>query len=532
MKLTDYLTKRTDDEVRLRALHGYFLGTKAGMFGENAEHWTGPRLDTADPDYTNSLERIKQNYLVHNLLASVLTTHVSAVVGREIDWQLKPENAEASTALTDWYYRLRVQETLQDACRTLLWATREDDETASILRFSVPAKALDERGQTLADGLGPVLEEAVRLYHPKPGTAGMIRDDDGEQIAGWYAYSVLDPDTKQQEARLELVALDTTFASEEWDREDGVQTRTGETVIQIRGGLDHADIISEVSYPLDGNLTIFELSRRPLITEDVISQQDGLNTQWTYLNRHSSASAFLERVILNGMPPGAWVDATSHLETEGLPQRMTKEGVKQVYVRASYITGPGTTSYVGGIPLPDGTYTNPSIQFRDLSSTEPLLANIKAHREAILELTNQQHRLILGDATSSGVSRKQAVQDFVASLTPTETQVKLAVAWLLKTALMLAAHLDGSNTAYAATEVDAKVTLWAADPTPEEKRMVMELVKAGLLTTEEGMRQVGVQDTAAALALVQAEADERHRRAMELMQQRTPVESGKVEVAT
>ncbi len=524
MKLTDYLTKRTTDEVRLRALHLYFLGTKVGMFGEDAEHWTGPRLDTADPDYTNSLERIKQNYLVHNLLASVLTTHVNAVVGREIDWQLKPENTEASQALTDWYYRLRVQETLQDACRTLLWATREDDETASILRFSVPAKALNERGQTLVNGLGPVLEDAVRLYHPKPGTAGMIRDDDGEQIAGWYAYSVLNPDTKQEEARLELVALDTTFSAQEWEREDGVQTATGETVIQIRGGHDHNTIISEVSYPLDGNLTIFECSRRPLITEDVISQQDGLNTQWTYLNRHSSASAFLERVILNGMPPGAWVDAASHPDTEGLRERTTKEGVKQVYVRAPYVTGAGQTGYIGGIPLPDGTYTNPSIQFRELSSTEPLLANIKAHREAILELTNQQHRLILGDATSSGVSRKQAVQDFVASLTPTETQVKLAVAWLLKTALMLAAHLDGSNAAYAATEVDAKVTLWAADPTPDEQQMSIELHEAGLLTQEEAMRRVGIQDTAAALVLVQAEAEAKFKRQQKLFALRQPQE--------
>ncbi len=532
MKLTDYLTKRTDDEVRLRALHGYFLGTKLGMFGENAEHWTGPRLDIADPDYTNSLERIKQNYLVHNLLASVLTTHVSAVVGREIDWQLKPENAEASEALTTWYYRQRVQETLQDACRTMLWATREDDETTAIMRFSIPAKALDENGQTKADGLEPILEDAVRLYHPRPGTAGMLRDDDGEQIAGWYAYSVLNPDTKQIEGRLELVALDTTFAAQEWDRKDGAQTATGNTVIQILGGLDYAEIVDETNYPLDGNLTIFELSRRPLITEDVISQQNGLNTQWTYLNRHSSASAFLERVILNGMPPGMWIVDLGQPGTEGLPQRTTKDGVKQVYVRAPHVTGGGTTSYIGGLPLPDGGYTNPSVQFRELSSTEPLLANIKAHREAILELTNQQHRLIIGDSTASGVSRKTALQDFTASLTPTETQVKFAVAWLLKTALLLAGHFNGSNRSYLSTEVDAKVTLWAADPTPEEKRMVIELVKAGLLTTEEGMRQVGVQDTATALALVQAEADERHRRALELMQQRTPVASGEVGVTT
>ena len=518
MKLSYYLKSRPESEP-LQELDSYFSGSKEGMFGAQGEHWTGPRLDLSDPDYAASLERIRQNYLTDNLTESVLSTHVSAVVGHEIDWQLKPENTEASTALTDWYYRLRVQETLQDACRTMLWAVHDPGETSAILRYHIPPRALDENGRTREKKLGPILESAVRLHHPRPGSAWMIRDDDGETLAGCYSYSRVDPDTNERKDYLELVALDETFAIEEWDRQNGVQTKKGETVIQIRSGTNYDEIVSEIAYPLDGALTIFELSRPPLITESVISQQDGLNTQWTYLNRHASASAFLERVILNGMPPGRWMPAAEVQDSEGLPTRTTQEGVKEVYTRAPYRTGAGETNFTSGIPLPEGGYTNPSVVFREPSSGAPLLANIKAHREAIMELSSQSHRLISGDATASGVSRQQALQDFVQSLGPTVTQVKLAAAWMLKTALLLASHFEAKGS-YLGVEVDVKVGVWASTPTSDEKRLTLELYKGGLLSQTDAMRQIGTEDVDAELPKIQQEAAERFKQAQETFQAR------------
>lgn len=478
------------------------------MFGENGEHWAGPRLEPDNPDYEASLRRIRQNYVIQNMLSSVMSTHVNAVVGKEVDWELAPLNVEANDALTGWYYGRRVQETLQDACLPLLWATRTPDETSSILRFRIPKRGLNEQGQAKASGLEPVLETAVRLTHPRPGTAGMLRDEDDEIIAGWYAYGAYNSALQKDEPHLELVALESTFEAEDWGRfEDRPASANDETVVQIRSGVDFETVVSEAIYPLGGNLTIFEMSRPPLITEDVVSQQDGLNTQWTYLNRHSSASAFLERVILNGMPPGEWVDAAGYADTDG-PRRRNKEGIEQVYKRMPYIAGPGQSNFITGITLPDGSLTNPSMNYREASSSQPLLENIKAHREAILELCNQQHRLILGDATSSAVSRVQALQDFTTSLGPTVTQVKLALNWTLKTALMLGSYLDTGRNTFADTDVDGRVTLWAAAPTADDQRMTIELRTAGFISEAEAMRRVGVADVVAMQAQIAEEGQD------------------------
>lgn len=474
MKLHELIRASTVKAEAHEKLDEYFAGTRAGMFGEHGEHFLGPKLEKTDEHYQDSMGRIKDNFLIQNLLGGVIDTHINAVLGQEVDWDSTDDSTD--DPLTEWYYSTFVQETLQDAGRTMLWCENERNRTSSILRLHIPSRRRDGDGNVPTAPLDESLLKGVRLTHPSPGSAGILRDADGETMGGYYLYD------DEGEQKLELVALDTEFALQDWSTLEQRSMR-GDTMIQIRSGADWSVIDDEAYYPLGGNLTIFELSRRLFVTPDMIAQQDGYNTQWSYLNRHASASAFLERVVLNAQPPGQWVDAQGNpVETGGK------------FVRDSHDVGPGTTNYIGGLQGKDGALTNASIAWREPSSSEPLLQNLAAHKDAIFTQGSQLHRLISGDATASGVSRVQAVQDFLTSLAPTETQMKYALKWVLETALRLGGYLETGKEKYKDVDITPKIVLEAIQPTPDEQRLTLELLYGGVISLDEAMTRAGVVD--------------------------------------
>ena len=465
-------------------------GTRDGAFGPDGAYWLGPRLSKADPKYAATLEAIKANFLVHNLLGSVVETHVDAFLGLEPDFELyraQAVSAAETDALTPWF-AAGVHETLQIAAKTLQYNTA-GAETSSVLRLYVPKRTVLPNGTVPREPLDVQLRRRARLQHVRGGQAGALRED-GDQIAGWYAYRAeLDG---QPTDVLELSALDTEFAYQNWRRLGGVQTALGYTVVQLRTGHDYGTILGEGVYPLGGHLTIFEMSREPLVSEDAVWQQAGLNTGWTYLLRHAGASAFLERVILNGLPKGKWVDAQGQPNPEG-----------PYYEAEPLEVGSGTTNFYQGMPGKDGSIANPQVAWREPSTSEPLLKNIDAHRRAILELTGQSFRLIAGDSTSSGVARQQAANEFAASLRPSQAAVKAGLTWALETALRLAGYLSGGD--YTDVTADVRLNSRPTIPTPDEMRLTLDLRDGGLLSTAEAMTRVGVIDPAAMVAQIAEE---------------------------
>lgn len=510
MELPELILHSRSARADIGVLEAFLGGSVEGMLGEGLRFWKGPRLAESSALYGDFTARLKENFLTENLVTPAVDNHVDAVLGREIDWTLLRGGAELKTeseAVKAWYYDRRVQATLYDAARTLLYADTGEGRTASALRLYVPRRALTDAGVPLRP-LPESLRRAVRLEHPSGTVCGVLRED-GDPYAGWYVYT----ERSGSESRnvLELTALDTEFVRQGWTRKDGAASTQGLTVVQLRTGAKWETILGEAVYPLGGHLTVAELSRDTLLTPDVISQQAGLNTSWSYLNRYASGAAFLERIFTNALPPGRWVNERGEPDPDG-----------KIYEPGEYATGPGTSNFLGGVPGDDGRPASVGVHFREPSSGAMMLENIREHRYAIMNAVNQLHRLISGDATASGLSRIQAKADFSVSLRPTEQQMKYGAKWTLESALRLAGYFETGRAAYEDAEFDVKLFVSAGDPTPEEQDAAIKLYDAGFIDQQEGMRRVGVQDTVTMAQSVQAEAAVRFRQQQELARLRGP----------
>ncbi len=516
MSLYELISESQALRKRLEIVDLFLSGTVEGQLGKNLEWWRGPRLAMTSKLYPDFIKGLRDNFLIENLITPAVDNHVDALLGNEVDWKALRGAGEAvkeSEALTDWYYGQRVQETLYDAAGTLQYAT-VGDKTSSLLRYFVPRRAITEGG-VLRGPLPDKLKQAVRLTHPRASDSCGVLREDGEVIAGWFAY--VEGQGTEKRNVLELVATDTEFERQEWTR-DKLTPAVGATVVQLRTGNEWEQIIGEVVYPLGGNLTIYEMSRKPLITDDVISQQAGHNTQWTYLNKHAAGAAFLERIFTNGLPPGRWVNDKGEPDPKG-----------SVYEVGEYETGAATTNFIGGVPGDDGRPANVGVHFREPSSSATMLQNLEAHRYAIMNAVNQLHRLIAGDATATGIARIQAASDFSSSLKPTETQVKLGLKWALETALRLGGYFETGREAYGDISFDVSLKVQAVTPTPEELQLYITQRDAGVFSTDELMRRSGIADVEAEKVLVQGESDAKFARQQELFRMRQPQP---VEVAT
>lgn len=470
--------------------------------GEGYANWRGPIPDGKD-EMAQLSTQLKRQYTSYNVLSQVCNDHVNAVAGRDFTWGIDlPE--EDSEALTAWYDRLELQELFQDALYTLLWARLEEDQrksyqTSSILRAFIPRRAVRDGVANFPD-LRSALMGGVRFMHPEPGSAGMLRDEDGETIGGYYSYRERD-DKGMWRDLIELVALDTEIARQEWgfkDLDEGYRgdENNPQTVIQVRSGVDFQTIESETMYPFGGLLTMFEMTRRPFVTDSMLEQQMSLNANETYMNIGGGSATFLERIFTNTLPPGEWIEVT------GDDGKKTK-----VFKPSPFNYGDNTVNFLQGIPVKqaDGatTYTTPGIHHHNPTGPGAFTATSQHRVEAIYSLAKMRHELMAGDAVASGESRAQAIQGFITSLGPTVTQAKSGLEWMLRLALQMGAYLS-KRPVYQNLEVDPRVTITAIKPSADERRVALEEYNAGLISKEEAMRRIGIEDEEAQLAEIAA----------------------------
>ena len=169
-----------------------------------------------------------------------------------------------------------------------------------------------------------------------------------------------------------------------------------------------------------------------------------LDKVFTMGSRNMDLGGFTERTILNAQMP----------MTE---RKVMVDGKEEsVMVRAKLYFGSGVTNNFNGLPMerlnPDtgkteiAGLTTPSIIYRDPTSFETFGGAIRAAKEAIYDEAKQLHVLMTGDASASGVSRQQAVTDFLTSLESTKHNLEQMFRWLLGTVLKMALHFMGRGS--------------------------------------------------------------------------------------
>ncbi len=452
--------------------------------------WAGPMpLEDPRQDAGRVIGEIERVFVSRNLLRDIVQRHQSGVAGREPLYSVAPRRriakgqeptgaeqvriTEYTDALTSWWDDSGVWLAVQQCLRTALWSgkgtVRLFIHKRNIVNGMVPKEAL---AQTVG---------RISVHAPAWNQTGVLRDADGHVVGAYHQWK----DSANQEL---------------WELHERVD---GQTVVHPNVAGGGTDLAPPNTFPVS-DLLIFEVNLEPLVTDSIVRLQKLANKALTMLSRNADVGGFVETTILNAQMPGKWVqdkDAPGGRRFEAAP----------------FNKGPGVVNFLNGVAVmqpdpnnpknlvPSGQFSTPSVIYRDPVAVTTFTDSFDAAREAIFDEAKQLHVLISGDATASGVSRQQAVNDFVSSLEPTRIALEQLVRWVLGTVLQLGLYFAGRAGEADAYRVATQARLTAVQPTAEDITGALALYKAGATSEEDFLGRIGVEDVDAMRATRKAE---------------------------
>lgn len=458
----------------------------SGDHWQEGDGWVGPTPPEDDSDYDTTLDLIETQFTSRNVIREIVKRRTRGIVGREPRFAVVPRavlapdaelsdeqkkaKLEIEAALTDWWNARRVHEVFQAAVAKASYMSRAP------LRLYVPrGRLVNDRvpkQTTLAGALSFLYIES-----PEPEYAAVIVDDETKDECG-----VLLTKNDDGKTRCELVYLASTDTN-------GVR----QTVIRIfdedtdEGGGD------VFRFNWGGNITMTEIAAELLITEQQRQMQRALNLCLTMIPHNIVTGGFLERIILNGLPPGHWEESES-----GSRARR--------FVPEPFVTGSGVTSWVRGLTVPqkDGStlLSTPSVVHRDPVNPSFASDAKRSIYQDMLEEADQAHVLISGDAVASGKSREQARADHEMSLMDLAAPTTSAGTWLIDLVLSTAAALMGQPNRYREWRGQFECRISTGPISITERQQNVAEVEKGLLSEETAMERNGVPDVAAETARI------------------------------
>lgn len=487
--------------------------------------WVGPQPDKNDAITWGSIRKV---FVSRQVIGELVSRHVDAVLGDRPQWTVQlvrplPDGTEPTIeeqalideakGILDAYWERRgavvsdhdekvtPYDALVHALANALYFRR------GVLRLFIPARYLDDQGRIPQAELAAALD-VVYLQSLEPHEGTVTLDRQTMEEAGVYLYKV---DNRE---RAEVVYLAEATVSE-----DGQPQPGGQTVFRVIAGGDEVGEMAALD--LGQRLTMYEVNVPLLVTEQVRALQAQLNMNLTMMGRNTVMAGFLERIILNGQLP-------FHTETD-------PETGQLIRVDDEVKVGAGTTNVIVGVEYEDPTgakhYANPSVMYRDPVSPDTFVKAETTLYGALLAEAKQTHALISGDAAASGESRIQARADFYNSVLPSAREAETALAWLLETALKLAAVISGQPDRYDPLTVAAQARINTGPLTGDERRVIMDMVEKGIISHKTALGMLGVSDVEAELDQIAQEQDDKGQRqsaslAASLIQARERVQSG------
>lgn len=480
------LLQKAQDQQAERSTNPTLKLTASIMSGDlwaGGAGWNGP-LPRPNKDNTNETlnlsAEIERTFVSRNLARDVVRRHKNAIAGKEPLWSVTLRQAgkvnskeqaqidEYTAALTDWWEDSGAWGSAGKALETALSLGK------STLRLYIHESATVENANGQREiPAGLSLSEAARrvsIHAPSWDAAGTVKDLDGHVKGAYFTR-----------------AEDNTQTRWELHERAGDKTRIYPYANKNEDGF--------TDYPTSG-LLIYEIELEPMITNSIRRLLKMANKTLTMGSRNVDLGGFTERTILNAQMPGEFKEVG---------------GIKK-FIPDAYHVGAGTTNFLSGQKLfaedpdypgqfkPTGSFANPSITYKDPSAFTVFANGFEKAREMILDEANQLHVLIAVDASASGVSRQQAVNDFVTSLEATRIALEQLIKWLLTTVLELALYFTNRTNELAPYRVRVQGRLSAVQRTPEEVRQALELHQKGLISEEEALQAAGVEDIEATRA--------------------------------
>lgn len=455
-----------------------------GDHWQGGDAWTGPRLATTHPLYAETWATIQASLVSSNKIREVVRREVMAAVGDAPSWGLTPRRPLPKDALPtlqeqalidegvalfqEWWDLRQGHNLLEEAIAMAAWAGR------GVLRLFVPPGLVRE-------GVVPPtgeLAEALALIHlhcPEPTAAAVAIDPNTRAEIGLYAY------TEEVDGQpLERCELVYEAARDPW-------SEIRFTTLRVIGA-DGRNTQAPVGLDLGGRLTMHELRRPVLVTEQVRAIQKSINKTLTMMDRNGTQAGFLERIVTNAQLPG-------HMEPD--PDH---PGLQKWVAEAMHL-GPGTTNFLAGVVVRDvagnESVATPGVHYRDPVSPATFIETKDALYAALLEETQQAHVLMAGDGQASGESRRQARAEFERAVRLSASLAEDAVRWLVETVLTLASVFSGRPGYFAALRASAEAQINLGPISADEIRVNAEQVAAELLSPETAMARNGVRDVPA-----------------------------------
>lgn len=463
----------------------------SGDHWQKGSGWIGEKPSIALEGFagaTIGLEKIRQGFVPINVIAEVDDRHVGGVLGREVNFDFvsadllrlrrkkvrdlpdkDPLSQQADEDLTGWWNEDRPKDKLKEA---LIFALNEE---RALMRLFIPRGLRDKNGQIPVQ---PDIPSALNFIH-----VDVVHSDKGGVF--------VDTDTQQRFGLYVTQEDDRTIAELSW-------VDNGLTYLKVLS--DDPELATEAfAYDLGGRLWMYELQRKPLITESVRAIQRSLNLANTMMMRNVNLAGSRERYFMNVARP---------TETVRIPDPSQASGFREEKrPMAGIPVGAGASNFLDGTLIKDKDGKVIDRADPNISVTEPVQVTTFVQTQdqlytAILSQCQQIHVLISKDATASGRSREQARAEFEGSLRLSKEMVDDAGRWMLESALRLAAHLCNKSAAYASLRCDFNCIIETGPISPEERQANRDDLKAEVLSRESVMSRNGTEDVDAEKARI------------------------------
>lgn len=520
-------------------------GIKANRLFYDGDHyqdgngWIGPRPSADNPQAADIQSRFEAGFVSKNMVKECVNREVNAIIGKQPDWVITVKRAinkvpaqiqdpafpddpskkiddpnglmvdeplkadeqklidEANAIVIPWWDMRQVLKAIQTAAR------QRSNLGQGALRPFVPEDELT------ADGKMPKLsiDKAIMLVHvdnPEPEDStifvrkssmrevSIVRINDEEsqgQKRTWFEVSALTADNKT------VIGVLT----KDGDKTDGdtltTQEQTNEEALASTSpeGNQFSDPLA-----LGGRLLLHVMKGDPLITPQVRQNQKLLNLALTMCGLNLNEGGFPERSIANAELDGTYIPDP------------TVEGGKR------FVPNPLPRGFGVSLNLQGATYEDkdgnehvlePRVSYKDPVEVATFVTSKELARDSIYEEVHQMHALMSADASAAGVSRIQALADFVMNSLPIKEAVDSGGKYIIETALAWAAVLAGAPNKFDSLRVNFDCKIDTGPLTPEERTALQGEVDKKLRSRKSYMLLAGQQDPEAELVQIRNEGD-------------------------
>jgi len=469
-------------QTNLDFLNGNHFG------GDDGTYWVGPRRTAQDVLYRESMAEIQRTFVSHNVVAEVTNRHVNGVLSRELHWGFVPDRPlkETTSINPDTGQETKEREKPTPAEQTLI-----DEAQAALMRWWEMRSVSQILQQALAGGLS-IMRSPLRIYVP-PGLlseGGTLHADDLIMAMEfiWLQFLGFDEDALQF-----IIPTATVYTDKKTRKDIGVFSykedeatilevtyldELGNTVIRTMD--DKGDTQPPIVIPLKKRLTMFEMQRFALISQQIISQQKALNMTLTMKQRNAVQGGFLERVLMNVKVPGSTDPETGEFTPDPL---YVGAGTTNLFQSETFTDTEGKTFVLPG-----------SVTYRDPVAANTFIETENSQYTGMLQETHQLHYTLASEGSVSGESRKQARDSFQKDLLYSASKVETLTRWVLETVLALGANFSGAPDRFIGLRAYVQVKVDSGPVSADDMRVAAEMRERGIWDWETAASATGVND--------------------------------------